>query len=198
MKPPHRDWAIEKVRQLSPSSKEKGTLLALARYADTNGGHCFPSVRRLAEDTGQSERTIQNHIHALNSRCSLPRIGNEDDGTDDANAELRIKWQGQRYVRTNLYSITICKLASISPQQTKLALSQPIIKSKVIIEDEGPIEISKETEELMKSVTEKLSINNRSFENPDRERIAEQSRKDREAVEMEKMGVVEHTWRDYL
>jgi hypothetical protein len=46
---------------------------ALADYADANGGSCYPSVRRLAYDTGLHERTVQRALSAIESRGLLRR-----------------------------------------------------------------------------------------------------------------------------
>lgn len=62
--------AALKMRGLSPT--EKLTLIALANYADENE-QCWPSNRRLTEDTGLSERTVRDTIKALGARGLLTK-----------------------------------------------------------------------------------------------------------------------------
>lgn len=58
------DWAWEQETQ-TPS--EKLVLLALARRSN-DSGFCWPSVARIALDTGVSERSVQRAIKTLNER----------------------------------------------------------------------------------------------------------------------------------
>jgi hypothetical protein len=58
------------LRGVSPS--EKLLLLALANYADENM-KCYPSQRRLADDTCLSDRTIRSLLAALEARQMLSR-----------------------------------------------------------------------------------------------------------------------------
>lgn len=48
----------------APSSTCKLVLLPLANYADENG-ECFPSVQRIVQQTGLSERAVRNAIAKL-------------------------------------------------------------------------------------------------------------------------------------
>lgn len=72
-------WAVEKVRVFSPATKEKATLIAIAGYARPDGHGSIVSYRRLANDTGQSIRTVRRHVKVLFDRgelvtsCSLDR-----------------------------------------------------------------------------------------------------------------------------
>ena len=54
------------------SSSEKLLLIALSNYADENG-KCYPSQRRLSEDTCLSDRTIRRLLTALTERGMLSR-----------------------------------------------------------------------------------------------------------------------------
>lgn len=72
------DWAF---KQTVGGSALKFLLVALANYADETG-ICYPSVRRLTEDTEQDRKTILKHIAKLeaiklledtNKRCGLTR-----------------------------------------------------------------------------------------------------------------------------
>lgn len=42
----------------------RAILLYLADRMDGDGGNCFPSTKRIAEETGFSERTVCTHIHS--------------------------------------------------------------------------------------------------------------------------------------
>jgi len=44
------------------SSITRAVLMALAAYADQDGGSCWPSTRRLAAETGYSTRTVEAHL----------------------------------------------------------------------------------------------------------------------------------------
>jgi hypothetical protein len=120
-KTPHSNWAVSKVDALSPNSIEKITLLAIAMISEPDGSGCYAKVSTIARKIGRSERMVQDHIRALKSRCTLPRIGNEDDGSDQANAELRVAYQASKY-RTNKYFINVCRQSNISKSQLKLPL----------------------------------------------------------------------------
>ncbi len=61
-------WA--KKQDLSPG--RKSVLMNLCIRAD-NYGVCFPSQRRIAEDTGYSERTVRRHIKALEDAGLIER-----------------------------------------------------------------------------------------------------------------------------
>lgn len=56
-------WAIEQRIVTEPTARH--VLLCLANYAGADGGAAFPSVQRLVEDTGLSERTVRNKIQTL-------------------------------------------------------------------------------------------------------------------------------------
>lgn len=62
------------LRCVSPS--EKLLLLALANYADEDM-KCFPSQRRLAEDTCLTARTIRSLLAGLEARGMLSRVARE-------------------------------------------------------------------------------------------------------------------------
>lgn len=47
------------------TSTEKLVAVRLADHAGPDGGHAFPSVRRLMDDTGLSERTVQGALRSL-------------------------------------------------------------------------------------------------------------------------------------
>lgn len=51
------------------------TALALADHADHEGRNAFPSVRLLAWKTGQSRRTVQRHLRALEASGFIEAAG---------------------------------------------------------------------------------------------------------------------------
>lgn len=57
-----QDWAASQTK-LDPAIR--WTLWHLADYAKPDGSAAFPSVKTLAQATGQSERTIQRHLREL-------------------------------------------------------------------------------------------------------------------------------------
>lgn len=124
--------ARAKVENLTPSSKEKSTLIAIASFSweDPYGAGCYAKVESIAKKCGHSVRTVQNHIATMTRRCLLPRIGNEDNGSDQANAELRVEYQAKPYIRTNKYFINVCRQEGISTKQMKLALKTEVPMSE--------------------------------------------------------------------
>lgn len=64
-------WAEEKVRTFAPSTKEKATFVAIARYADPDGWGSIVSYDRVARDTGQGRSTVRRHVKALVERGDL-------------------------------------------------------------------------------------------------------------------------------
>lgn len=64
-------WAWEQVRSLDPRSAL--VLLRLADYVRPHERTCFPGQARLAEETGQSERTVRRAIHDLEQRELIQR-----------------------------------------------------------------------------------------------------------------------------
>lgn len=62
-------WAYD--QDIQPSAA-KFVLVTLANYADEHG-YCYPSQSRLADDTGQSERTVRTHLAALEAAGVIRR-----------------------------------------------------------------------------------------------------------------------------
>lgn len=87
-----KHWAYEKVREFAPASKEKVTLLAIANYANPDGGHAWPSIDTIARDTGQTARTVQRHIRALEVRDEL--IVYRSPGGRHGSNRYQINWKG--------------------------------------------------------------------------------------------------------
>lgn len=71
MAKPRAEWACEKVRIFVAPSREKATLLAIAGYCRPDGSGAWCSLAALEHDTGQSRRTIQRHLRALEERGDL-------------------------------------------------------------------------------------------------------------------------------
>jgi hypothetical protein len=211
-KTPHSEWAVTKVEDFTPAGKEKSTLIAIASMSDPDGSGCFAKIETIASRCGHSIRTVQSHIRSMQSRCSLPRIGKEDDGSDCANAELRVKFQAKAIVRTNKYHINVCRKASVPKSQLKLPLKTILEKSTKTAESilattgltksssghlpakptdpfEGIVEISPATEEFIRSTTESLRVAKSSYgHNPELKRLSDQAQADRLTIERERTG----------
>lgn len=146
---PHRDWATEKVRTLSPASKEKSTLLAIARYADSQGNSCYPSIATIARGSGHSIRTTQRHIKTLIER-----------------GELYVEIMGKKGLRTNTYAISVCRLTKeeresitgISITQMELRLREKPAVSEITIENPISEETQQIFQEQMNLLEKKLLI----------------------------------------
>ncbi|MEF0147420.1 helix-turn-helix domain-containing protein [Pseudomonas guariconensis] len=67
-------WALQ--QQEVVESHARHVLLCLANYADQDGRAAFPSVARLATDTGLSPRTVQYRLREL-EQCGVIRRGNQ-------------------------------------------------------------------------------------------------------------------------
>ncbi|PZW79241.1 helix-turn-helix protein [Pseudomonas sp. 2848] len=66
-------WALQQQDVVEPHARH--VLLCLANYADQDGRAAFPSVARLATDTGLSTRTVQYRLRDL-ERSGVIRRGN--------------------------------------------------------------------------------------------------------------------------
>lgn len=85
--------AMHYVRQASirPSGR-KFVMMALADYAD-EAGECFPHVATLAAYTSQSEKTVRDHLNALEAEGWIKRKrSRREDGTL-AGYRFAIQWQ---------------------------------------------------------------------------------------------------------
>lgn len=67
-------WATE--QQIVTSPTQRHVLLALANYAGVSGANAFPSVARLARDTGLTPRAVQKSLRALEAAGAIRR-GNQ-------------------------------------------------------------------------------------------------------------------------
>lgn len=84
-------WAV---RQRLPT-REKFVLLMLANYASNDQGDCYPSLNRLADDTGMVRNTIIDAIKALESMGALAVIRRQQDGVNLPNVyRLNLAWGG--------------------------------------------------------------------------------------------------------
>jgi DNA-binding transcriptional MocR family regulator len=63
---------IELVRDLALQPTSKLILFALATRAD-DGGRCWPSIRKLCQDTGLARRTVQLHLGQLAASGAVVR-----------------------------------------------------------------------------------------------------------------------------
>lgn len=67
-------WAIK--QQIATDASSRHVLLLLSNYADAEGEDAFPSVKRLCQDTGLSERTVRDRLGKLSS-LGLIEAGNQ-------------------------------------------------------------------------------------------------------------------------
>jgi hypothetical protein len=56
------NWRKATISKCGPKPTTRLLLLTLSVHMDGNGGSCFPSTRKLAEETGLSERTVCTHL----------------------------------------------------------------------------------------------------------------------------------------
>jgi DNA-binding transcriptional MocR family regulator len=63
---------IELVRELPPQPTSKLILFALASRANDEG-RCWPSMRKLCQDTGLARRTVQLHMGRLTAQGAVMR-----------------------------------------------------------------------------------------------------------------------------
>lgn len=74
-------WAIE---QDCGGAGPKLVLVCIANYADENG-NCWPSQKRLAKDSNQTERSVRAHLSKLEAKDFLQRKPRtRSDGTFDS------------------------------------------------------------------------------------------------------------------
>ncbi|TWB22149.1 helix-turn-helix protein [Nitrospirillum amazonense] len=78
-------WAV---RGLDATAKL--VLLRLADFSDDTGGQIFPSVGRVADDTGLSERAVRQALRRLEDTGALRLVAKEDSGRHRAR-EYRIE-----------------------------------------------------------------------------------------------------------
>lgn len=98
-------WAIQQ-RDVTDASA-RHVLLCLANYADHEGRGAFPSVQRLADETGLSERSVQYKLGALEEAGAIVR-------GDQRMAEVYIS-RGDR--RPVVYDIpAIARGAEVAPR----------------------------------------------------------------------------------
>ena len=98
-------WAIE--QQDVTDAPARHVLLCLANYADHEGRGAFPSVQRLAQETGLSERTVRYKLDALEQAEAIEK-------GDQRLAEVYIS-RGDR--RPTVYDIPGVRGAARAPRR---------------------------------------------------------------------------------
>jgi hypothetical protein len=84
-------WAIG----LKLPAREKFVLLMLANYASNDKGDCYPSLARLAEDTGMVNNTVIAAIQRLEEMGALAVQRRKVDGVNLPNVyRLNLAWGG--------------------------------------------------------------------------------------------------------
>jgi hypothetical protein len=97
-------WAIEQQDVTEPVTRL--VLICLANYAGSDGNAAYPSLLRLARDSGLSERAIRIHLRKLEA-AALIRRGNQ------AFAAAQIERADRR---PTVYNLVISRGASDAPR----------------------------------------------------------------------------------
>lgn len=120
-------WALSLTGELSTS--EKFTLVCLANYAGGDG-RCHPGQKRLAQDTGLTERTVRTSLASLESKGYISRRRRErDDGTRTSD-EYQIHTEPNRkpfpVEEPDNRKSTTGQPETISGQYKPIGLSEPV------------------------------------------------------------------------
>lgn len=85
-------WALE---QPLKAHEGKAVLMVLAFRAD-QAGYCYPGQTTLAEETGQSERTVRNHLAKLEQLGLIRRASrHRDNGSRTSDAYWLVGWRAE-------------------------------------------------------------------------------------------------------
>jgi len=118
--------------------------LAIADHAHDDGTHVFPSVKRLAEKTRQSERSVQYHLRTMEANAWLQLVAHESGGRGKAR-EYRISpdWiKGADFSQAQKGAVSGVK--GCSPAQERV---QPSVeKGATAIAPEPPVTIKEPSE----------------------------------------------------
>jgi len=98
-------WAIEQQEVTQPGARH--VLLCLCNYADQNGDAVFPSVDRLARDTGLDRRSVQRQLRRLEEAIVIVR-------SNPAIVAARI---GRADRRPHCYRIIMTGRHSVTPSE---------------------------------------------------------------------------------
>lgn len=82
------NWAYQ--QDVEPAAR-KFVLVTLANYASEDG-HCYPSQETLAKMTGQSERTVREHLKALEHDGLIRRDGRRRKDGKRTSDEFFLAW----------------------------------------------------------------------------------------------------------
>lgn len=94
------------VIRLKMDCHQKFVLLMLANYCDAEGGSCFPSVARLAADTGMSDSSVKRALRRLRDYSGLIQV------TPGGGA------------RSNRYQLATALIAQLGASATQVTLTQ--------------------------------------------------------------------------
>ena len=122
--------ADDKVEAFIKPSREKATLVAIARRADPDGDSVFVSISYLQKVLGYSRRTVQRHIRTLEER-----------------GDLVIETRGHKWRGTNQYFIPCCQLSveelelitGVAEEQLSLNIISPELKGDTMLSALGSI-----------------------------------------------------------
>lgn len=116
-------WAVG----LRLPTREKFLLLMLSNYASNERGDCYPSLNRLADDTGMARNTVIEGLRSLESMGAMQVLRREQDGVRLPNVyRLNLAWQGGSAPVAPLGRQTDGGSAPVAPEP----VSEPITKEK--------------------------------------------------------------------
>ncbi|RUT37639.1 helix-turn-helix domain-containing protein [Pseudomonas sp. PAMC 29040] len=102
-------WALQIPKADLADSSARHVLLCLANYASADGRGTFPSVNRLSEDTGLSERTVRYKLDLLREACWIVR----------GNQALAAVYIDQHDRRPVVYDLQLSRGANAAPRSKR-------------------------------------------------------------------------------
>ena len=99
-------WALQIAKTELSDSSARHVLLCLANYASADGRGTFPSVNRLSEDTGLSERTVRYKLDLLREAGWIVR----------GNQALAAVYIDQHDRRPVVYDLQLLRGANAAPK----------------------------------------------------------------------------------
>ena len=102
-------WALQIAKTELSDSSARHVLLCLANYASADGRGTFPSVNRLSEDTGLSERTVRYKLDLLREAGWIVR----------GNQALAAVYIDQHDRRPVVYDLQLSRGANAAPRSKR-------------------------------------------------------------------------------
>lgn len=106
---------VDRVLKTPMKSKSDKALLAqLATYADDDGGNCYPSLKRLAEESGLNSRNVRRGLRRLQDGKWIHRVG---------------EWERRK---PNTYRINVSRLVAPKKRVGGSAPSERVERAPVV------------------------------------------------------------------